>query len=62
MQLHSTYSNALGEKVSTATNWAAYQIEELLGKDYDNDFKDDHMVQDRWVRQGWMILMPTLMT
>ncbi len=42
MQLRSTHSNAIAERVSTATNWAVYQIEELLGKDYDDaDFDDD---------------------
>jgi len=42
MQLHSTHSNAMGERVSTSSNWAVYEIEELLGKEYgDSDLKDD---------------------
>lgn len=42
MQLHSTHSNAMGERVSTSSNWAVYEIEELLGKDYDDeDLKDE---------------------
>jgi len=41
MQLSSTHSNAMGERVSTATNWAAYVIEELLAKDYDDPLLDD---------------------
>ena len=42
MQLHSTHSNAMGERVSTSTNWAVYEIEELLGKEYDDSvFIDD---------------------
>ncbi len=40
MQLHSSHSNALGERVSTSTNWAVYANEEILGKDYTDDFKD----------------------
>ncbi|KGO32700.1 hypothetical protein JT06_18900 [Desulfobulbus sp. Tol-SR] len=42
MQLHSTHSNAMGERVSTSSNWAVYEVEELLGKEYDDsDLKDD---------------------
>ncbi len=42
MQLHATKSNALANRVSTSANWATYQIEELLSKDYDDpDFTDD---------------------
>jgi prepilin-type N-terminal cleavage/methylation domain-containing protein len=36
MQLNSTHSNALAERVSTATNWATYAVEEILGKKYDH--------------------------
>ena len=42
MQLHSTHSNAMGERVSTSAHWAMYAIEEILGQEYDDDvFKDD---------------------
>ncbi len=42
MQLQSVHSNAVAERVSTASHWAAYAIEELLDKDYDHaDFDDD---------------------
>ena len=42
MQLHSTHSNAMGERISTSTHWAMYAIEEILGQEYDDDvFKDD---------------------
>lgn len=42
MQLHATKSNAMANRVSTSANWAAYEIEELLGKDYSHaDLNDD---------------------
>ena len=41
MQLHSTHSNAMGERVSTSTHWAMYAIEEILGQEYDDDVFDD---------------------
>lgn len=41
MQLHSTHSNAMGERVSTSSNWAVYEIEELLGKEYDDSALQD---------------------
>ncbi|MEA3469087.1 MAG: prepilin-type N-terminal cleavage/methylation domain-containing protein [Thermodesulfobacteriota bacterium] len=42
MQLHATKSNALANRVSTSANWATYQIEELLGKDYDDPAFTDY--------------------
>ena len=41
MQLHSTHSNAMGERVSTSAHWAMYAIEEILGQEYDDDVFDD---------------------
>lgn len=42
MQLQSSHSNAMGERVSNATNWAVYEIEEILGKDYDDTAFEDY--------------------
>lgn len=36
LQIKSTTSNALAERVSTSATWASYEIEELLGKEYDD--------------------------
>ena len=37
MQYHSAHSNLMAHSVSTSTRWATFQIEELLGKFYDDD-------------------------
>mgnify|MGYP000576427407 CR=1 FL=1 len=41
MQYRSAHSNLMAHTVSTSTRWATYQIEELLGKFYDDDDLND---------------------
>lgn len=41
LQLHSVESNALANRVTSSSNWATFEVEELLGKDYDHsDYTD----------------------
>lgn len=42
MQLRSSATAMMANSVSTSSNWAAYQIEELMAKSYD-DFDDDEV-------------------
>jgi prepilin-type N-terminal cleavage/methylation domain-containing protein len=41
LQLQSTTSNALADRVSTSTTWANYSLEELITRDYDDSTWDD---------------------
>lgn len=41
MQLYATQGNALANRVSTATNWAAYAVEELLANEFESDVLED---------------------
>lgn len=41
LQLHATQGNALANRVSTSTTWAAYTVEEIVGKDYEHSWLDD---------------------
>ena len=41
LQIHSTQGTTLANRVTTSANWAAYSIEELVARNYDDDLLDD---------------------